>query len=70
MASNPTAPPAAPAVSTEEDEKRKAKLARLAAWKKEKDAKKALNEAKAKAAALASGVRVTPAIGERNYIYP
>ena len=36
-----------------EDEKLKAKRARLEAWKKERDAKKALDEAKAKAMALA-----------------
>ncbi|KAF5387718.1 hypothetical protein D9615_000271 [Tricholomella constricta] len=36
-----------------EDEKRKAKRAKLEAWKKEREAKKALDEAKAKAMALA-----------------
>ena len=36
-----------------EDEKLKAKRAKLEAWKKERDAKKALDEAKAKAMALA-----------------
>ncbi len=41
----PTPPP--------EDDKRKAKLAKLEVWKKEREAKKALDEAKAKAMALA-----------------
>lgn len=36
-----------------EDEKVKAKRAKLEAWKKEREAKKALDEAKAKAMALA-----------------
>jgi hypothetical protein len=48
------APPASTASSADE-EKKKAKLARLEAWKKEQGAKKALSEAKAKAAALAAG---------------
>lgn len=47
--------PTGPVASTEEDEKLKAKRARLEAWKREQGAKKALSEAKAKAAALASG---------------
>ena len=42
-----------PATPPVEDEKLKAKRARLEAWKKERDAKKALDEAKAKAMALA-----------------
>lgn len=42
----PTAPPV-------EDDKLKAKRAKLEAWKKEREAKKALDEAKAKAMALA-----------------
>lgn len=57
--------PATPAISAEEEEKLKAKRARLEAWKKEQGAKKALNEAKAKAAALASG-RPAPAASEFN----
>jgi ATP-dependent RNA helicase DDX46/PRP5 len=36
-----------------EDDKLKAKRAKLEAWKKEREAKKALDEAKAKAMALA-----------------
>ena len=36
-----------------EDEKMRAKRERLEAWKKEREAKKALDEAKAKAMALA-----------------
>ncbi|KAF8974340.1 P-loop containing nucleoside triphosphate hydrolase protein [Flammula alnicola] len=44
-AAEPTPPP--------EDEKLKAKRAKLEAWKKEREAKKALDEAKAKAMALA-----------------
>lgn len=43
----------APKLSAEEDEKIKAKKAKLEAWKKEREAKKALDEAKAKAMALA-----------------
>ncbi len=52
----PRAPPekeAAPTASPVEDEKLKAKRAKLEAWKKEREAKKALDEAKAKAMALA-----------------
>ena len=62
---NGTATPAAatPPASAVEDEKLKAKRARLEAWKKEQGAKKALSEAKAKAAALAAGKSV-PSTGE------
>ncbi|KAG5648687.1 hypothetical protein DXG03_000033 [Asterophora parasitica] len=53
----PTPPRAAPAEAVQtpppEDEKLKAKRAKLEAWKKEREAKKALDEAKAKAMALA-----------------
>ncbi|PSR71793.1 hypothetical protein PHLCEN_2v12294 [Hermanssonia centrifuga] len=60
----PRAPPekeAAPTTSPVEDEKLKAKRAKLEAWKKEREAKKALDEAKAKAMALA-GKSVPPPI--------
>ncbi|TCD66931.1 pre-mRNA processing RNA-helicase [Steccherinum ochraceum] len=52
---HPTPPPPATATPTPpvEDEKLKAKRAKLEAWKKEREAKKALDEAKAKAMALA-----------------
>ncbi|KAK7695505.1 hypothetical protein QCA50_000141 [Cerrena zonata] len=46
-------PEAKPATPPVEDEKIKAKRAKLEAWKKEREAKKALDEAKAKAMALA-----------------
>ncbi|THH02455.1 hypothetical protein EW026_g468 [Hermanssonia centrifuga] len=52
---------AAPTTSPVEDEKLKAKRAKLEAWKKEREAKKALDEAKAKAMALA-GKSVPPPI--------
>jgi ATP-dependent RNA helicase DDX46/PRP5 len=48
----PPVPPLRAAVSTEEEERRK-KKERLEAWKREREAKKALNDAKAKAMALA-----------------
>ena len=43
----------AAAATSAEDEKLKAKRAKLEAWKKEREAKKALDSAKAKAMALA-----------------
>ncbi|KAJ8464013.1 hypothetical protein ONZ51_g9873 [Trametes cubensis] len=46
-------PESKPATPPVEDEKLKAKRAKLEAWKKEREAKKALDEAKAKAMALA-----------------
>ncbi|KAF4602211.1 pre-mRNA processing RNA-helicase [Pleurotus pulmonarius] len=46
-----------------EDEKFKAKRAKLLAWKKEREAKKALDEAKAKAMALAGKSAPVPATG-------
>jgi ATP-dependent RNA helicase DDX46/PRP5 len=45
--------PDVPSTPPIEDEKLKAKRAKLEAWKKDRDAKKALDEAKAKAMALA-----------------
>ncbi|TFK94684.1 P-loop containing nucleoside triphosphate hydrolase protein [Polyporus arcularius HHB13444] len=65
QATPPRGPPQAdskPATPPVEDEKLKAKRARLEAWKKERDAKKALDEAKAKAMALAGkSAAVAPA---------
>ncbi len=48
-------PPSGSAALSAEEQKRKERVARLEAWKKEQNAKKALSEAKAKAAALAAG---------------
>ncbi|KAJ3851447.1 P-loop containing nucleoside triphosphate hydrolase protein [Lentinula lateritia] len=55
------APGATPAPATQEDDALKAKRARLEAWKKQREAQKALGEAKAKAMALA-GKSAPPAL--------
>ncbi|RDB22636.1 Pre-mRNA-processing ATP-dependent RNA helicase PRP5 [Hypsizygus marmoreus] len=54
-------PPEAVQTPPPEDEKLKAKRAKLEAWKKEREAKKALDEAKAKAMALAGKSAPAPA---------
>ncbi|KAG9017333.1 pre-mRNA processing RNA-helicase [Tulasnella sp. JGI-2019a] len=53
-AAPPSEPPKATTPPVVEDEKMRAKRERLEAWKKEREAKKALEEAKAKALALAT----------------
>lgn len=55
----PTPPP--------EDEKLRAKRAKLEAWKKEREAKKALDEAKAKAKAMALAGKAPP--GECVFVF-
>ncbi|KAJ3937298.1 MAG: P-loop containing nucleoside triphosphate hydrolase protein [Lentinula lateritia] len=59
------APGATPAPATQEDDAIKAKRARLEAWKKQREAQKALGEAKAKAMALA-GKSAPPAPNNTN----
>ena len=59
--------PKAAVSSVPEDPKIKAKRERLEAWKKEREAKKALDEAKAKAMALAG--KSVPTGGSPNYIH-
>ncbi|KAF8665605.1 hypothetical protein AX16_000061 [Volvariella volvacea WC 439] len=63
QATQEAAPTPVPAAAPE-DEKMKAKRAKLEAWKKEREAKKALDEAKAKAMALA-GKSAPPITGTK-----
>ncbi|KAJ7638690.1 P-loop containing nucleoside triphosphate hydrolase protein [Roridomyces roridus] len=65
----PRQPPASTAPAAPEDEKIRARREKLEAWKKEREAKKALDEAKAKAMALAgksAAVTAAPVTGQLN----